>query len=461
MERTDFINQRKTWSGKAIISHRKQYQEHYGFWGVFLFAFDLFRVLKKPFYKLSIHIKWKWLEISTMLKRIWIPVGIKKYANWIDYLKTTKTDFTAYTEQPFVRKETDPKIYAFYLTQYHSIPENDFAHGKGFTEWTNVAAATPQFVGHYQPKIPYDLGFYNLLMPGVMERQAEIARTYGVYGFCFYYYWFSGRKLLEKPLEYFLHSNIDLHYHLCWATENWSKKWDGGENELIVEQRLSVDDAENFFADLLPYISDSRYECINGKPLLVVYRVNIFEKDVFKAFIDRLNSLAIDHGFNGLHILCTNAFSFYNPNEYGCSGLVEFPPHGITHELYQVGRRRLSPRTNFKIINMSAYLKDKQHLHPYNFPVFKTCFPNWDNTPRKLYTQGYSYLLEEKDFQLWLKDNILWTRSHHGSEEQLVYINAWNEWGEGAMLEPTTRFGYKHLASVKHVLESTRNLPSK
>ena len=147
------------------------------------------------------------------------------YSQWVDQLKNAKDHFVPYTDKPFERQPGDPKVYAFYLTQFHAVPENDRAHGKGFTEWTNVASATPQFVGHYQPKIPYDLGFYNLLMPGVMERQVEIAKTYGIYGFCFYYYWFSGKKLLEKPLEYFLHSDIDFHYHLCWRNKHRKQRF--------------------------------------------------------------------------------------------------------------------------------------------------------------------------------------------------------------------------------------------
>ena len=137
-----------------------------------------------------------------------------QYAKWVDDVKHNKEYFVPFTDKPYVRQEQDPKIFAYYLTQFHAIPENDDAHGKGFTEWTNVASCMPQYVGHYQPKIPYDLGFYNLLMPGVLERQVKIAKAYGIYGFCFYYYWFSGKKVLEKPLEYWLaHKEIDFHYH--------------------------------------------------------------------------------------------------------------------------------------------------------------------------------------------------------------------------------------------------------
>lgn len=191
------------------------------------------------------------------------------YGKWVEEVHQDKSQFVPFTDMPYQRKEGDVKIFAYYLTQFHAIPENDDAHGKGFTEWTNVASAQPHFVGHYQPKIPYDLGFYNLLMPGVMERQVEIAKAYGVYGFCFYYYWFSGKKVLEKPLEYWLaHKEIDFHYHFYWANENWSKLWDGGNQEIILKQELKEGDAGRFFNDMLPYFQDSRYEKIMRKLII-------------------------------------------------------------------------------------------------------------------------------------------------------------------------------------------------
>lgn len=380
---------------------------------------------------------------------------IRKYANWIKDLKTNNNHFVPYTQTPYIRHSGDAKIYAFYLTQFHAIPENDEAHGKGFTEWTNVANATPQFESHYQPKIPYDLGFYNLTMPGVMERQVEIAKTYGIYGFCFYYYWFSGRKLLEKPLEYFLDSNIDFHFHLCWANENWSKKWDGGEQELIVEQHLEDDDANKFFNDLLPYIRDPRYERIDDKPVLIIYRSNIFDKLKLTLFLNQLNKLSVEHGFKGLYLLGTNAFDFNTPQEYNYKGLVEFPPHGINLDFYKVKKKRL-PGSNFSIINFSNYIQQKGYLADKKYPVFKTCFPGWDNTPRKLYSGGYCCLMNDSDFHQWLSDIILWTKEHHTPDENIIYINAWNEWAEGAILEPTTFFGYKNLDILKKTIEETR-----
>ena len=381
------------------------------------------------------------------------------YGKWVEEIKQDKSQFVPFTDKPYQRKEGDVKIFAYYLTQFHAIPENDDAHGKGFTEWTNVASAQPHFVGHYQPKIPYDLGFYNLLMPGVMERQVEIAKAYGVYGFCFYYYWFSGKKVLEKPLEYWLaHKEIDLHYHFCWANENWSKLWDGGNKELIFEQKLQEGDAEKFFNDVLPYFQDKRYEKIDNKPILVIYRPQIFEKEIVKSFLNKINNLAIEHGFNGVYFLSNNAFEFDEPLEYGFEGIVEFPPHNVYDYCPEIrGVSRLVPSTDFIIADTRRFFKGKLYLKQSPYPVFRACFPSWDNTPRKAWSKGVCYNMTDENFRTWLKDIVQWTKEKHVPEEQRVYINAWNEWGEGAILEPTLHYGYKYLEIVKKCIEESRD----
>ena len=380
------------------------------------------------------------------------------YGKWVENIHQDKLHFVPFTNKPYERKEGDPKIFAYYLTQFHAIPENDDAHGKGFTEWTNVASAAPQFVGHYQPKIPYDLGFYNLLMPGVMERQVEIAKAYGIYGFCFYYYWFSGRKVLEKPLEYWIaHKEIDFHYHFCWANENWSRLWDGGNHEIILEQELKDGDTERFFADILPYFKDERYEKIGNKPILMVYRPSLFPKERFINFVTGLQCLARQNGFDGLYVYASNAFGFNEPLEYGCDGLIEFPPHGLSpYWKEERTRTRLIPSTDFLICDMEPFINQKEYLRPTPYPVFRTCFPDWDNSPRKAWSNGRCFQLPENGFAIWLTDIIRWTKENRATNEQYVYINAWNEWGEGAVLEPTLRNGYKSLNIVKNCIEKSR-----
>lgn len=382
------------------------------------------------------------------------------YGKWVEEIHQDKSRFVPFTDKPYQRQDDDAKIFAYYLTQFHAIPENDEAHGKGFTEWTNVASAQPQFVGHYQPKIPYDLGFYNLLMPGVMERQVEIAKAYGIYGFCFYYYWFSGKKVLEKPLEYWLeHKEIGFHYHLCWANENWSKLWDGGNQELILEQKLQDDDAEKFFNDILPYIKDERYEKIDNKPILMIYRPSLFEKEEFLKFLSRINELAIAHGFDGFYSTCSPyGMENENPLDWGVLAMTEFPPHKMWHDCPEIRTvDRLVPSTSFVLRDMSDFIKNKMYLTDTSYPIFRACFPSWDNTPRKAWSKGWCFDLSDDSFAIWLSDIILWTKENHPANEQYVYINAWNEWGEGAILEPTLRDGYKSLSIVKQCLEKTRD----
>lgn len=377
---------------------------------------------------------------------------MSEYGKWINDLHQDKSLFVPITNKPFKRKKDTPKIFAYYLTQFHAIPENDMAHGKGFTEWTNVASCVPQFVGHVQPKIPYDVGFYNLLDINVMKRQAELAKMYGVYGWCFYYYWFSGKKVLEKPLYNFLNSDIDLHFHFCWANENWSKLWDGGNKEVILEQKLQEDDAKKFYNDILPFIKDKRYEKIDNKPLLSIYRPTLFEKDKLKRFMVELDALAKTDGFDGFYFMAHNVSGFNTPQEYGFNGIIEFPPHGL-HAVSNINKKFIGPETNLALYDMTDYVHKQHYIYDAPYEIFKCCFPEWDNSPRKTYSNGWVLLMPDGGFKNWLSGIIEWTRQHNDKNKQYIYINAWNEWGEGAILEPTTRYGYKNLDIVKQCLE--------
>lgn len=381
-----------------------------------------------------------------------------EYQDWLYDLKNNKQSFVDITNKPFNRQENDIKLFAYYLPQFYPIAENNLAHGQGFTEWTNVASNFPYFIGHEQPKIPYDLGFYNLTQPGIIERQVELAKMYGIYGFCFYYYWFTGsKKPLEKPLSYFLKSKIDFKFHFCWANENWSRLWDGGNKEIILEQNTSHIDSKSFFYDILPYIEDDRYEKIDDRPILIIYNPTLYNKSIFLKFIEEINILANQHGLKDFFLLSSNFKSFDKPYEWKLEGIAEFPPHTMWNECKQVNKKFISNRVNFKVLTVKDYIKNKLFLKHNNYLTFKGCFPSWDNSPRKAYSNGVCFDIDDNDFKIWLTEIIKWTKQNNQKEHQYIYINAWNEWAEGAILEPTTRYGYKTLNIIKKTIEENRS----
>jgi hypothetical protein len=382
------------------------------------------------------------------------------YSEWILNLHENKSNFLENDGRIYRRSQNDPKIFAYYLPQFHAIPVNDKNFGKGFTEWTNVSRSTPLFLGHIQPRVPYDLAFYNLENISVIERQVTLAKQYGLYGFCFYYYWFSGKKVLDRPLKLFLDSKIDFKFHLMWANENWSKLWDGGNKNIILEQKFDESQIDDFYHDLLPYIKDDRYEKINNKPILAVYRVSMFTEKLFRKFVNSLNELAIKDGFDGFYFLGTNSFCFSEPQKYNLKGLIEFPPHGL---IGSPGIRAVTTdlewfnlKAKFNVYDIHDWIKDKGYIKKEKFSVFRCCFPGWDNSPRKAYSDGSVFMMQPDDFYSWLSGIIRWTKANHKDNERYIYINAWNEWGEGAFLEPDIRCGYNSLFNLRRALEDNR-----
>ena len=216
---------------------------------------------------------------------------------------------------------------AFYLPQFHPIRENDDWWGTGFTEWTNVTRATPLFPGHYQPHLPADMGFYDLRLSEVREQQAALARQYGIHGFCYYHYWFAGRRLLEQPVEAVRASGRpDYPYCFCWANENWTRRWDGADNDILIAQDPNRTDDKRFITDLLPHLRDPRYIRVGGKALLIVYRVGLLPNAKRSAEIWR--ETARREGVGDLYICAAKTYDTSDPVYYGFDAIVEFPPHG-------------------------------------------------------------------------------------------------------------------------------------
>lgn len=368
-----------------------------------------------------------------------------------------KKDFVEITETKY-NNANEIKPIAFYLPQFHSIPLNDKFLGRGFTEWTNVTKTLPQFFGHYQPHLPIDVGFYDLSTDKVMYRQIELAKMYGIYGFCFYYYWFSGgKRLLETPIfNYLNNKDLDLPFCLCWANESWKRQWDGGNKKVMMEQEFSYEDCDKFFFDILPFLQDKRYIKIENKPLLIIYNPCLFKQEETTYFVNRIRQLARENNIGELKILGAKVFGNSDSTVFNMDASVEFYPNSF-EKLNEVDLKNTILNKNFKskVFDMEDAINNKKFLPEVSYPMYKTIFPYWDNSARKAIQGGWVFQSTPKLYKKWLKDIIEWTRKNHKEGDRYVFINAWNEWAEGAHLEPDQKYGYAFLEATKEALEET------
>ena len=346
---------------------------------------------------------------------------------------------------------------AFLLPQFHPIPENDRWWGKGFTEWFNVAKARPNFRGHQQPHRPADLGYYDLRLPQTRQQQAELAAAAGLHGFCYYYYWFAGQRLLEQPLEGVLNSGEpDFPFCVCWANENWTRTWDGRSNDVMIAQDHSEDDHRNFIHSLLPYFRDRRYITVDGRPVLLIYRIDIIP-DVRQAVSLWRSECAIA-GIEDPYLVAVQSFGIGDPTPYGFDAAVEFPPHG-TDLNWQRNRdyrdRMLNPDFKGHIIDIQR-VSDYARTRPVPaYTKFRGVVPRWDNTARR---QDNGLILvnsEPEHYAEWLRWALDYTCEHHSGDERLLFINAWNEWAEGCHLEPDQQYGHAYLDATRRALQDT------
>lgn len=353
-------------------------------------------------------------------------------------------------------KEEDIKTIAFYLPQFYPIPENDKWWGRGFTEWTNVTKAVPQFVGHYQPQLPIDLGFYDLRLIDVQKRQIELAKKYGIYGFCFHHYWFSGKRLLETPVKNFLSNPdiLDFPFCLSWANHNWTRRWDGQENELLIAQEHSPEDDLAFIKDVQQAFEDKRYIRINNKPVLIVYWVLQLPEP--HKTLERWRKYCRESGIGEIYLIGVKARGLLNPTELGFDSAVEFPPHYTTAEIITNKIKIINPYFNGVICDYESIVKSKEHLKRAEFKVYKTVSPGWDNTAR-LPNTGLIFCNSKPEiYKEWLLDVINFTKANYSKQEQFVFINAWNEWAEGAHLEPDRKYGYGYLRATAEAIKESR-----
>jgi len=357
------------------------------------------------------------------------------------------------------------KLISFYLPQFHPIPENNEWWGEGFTEWTNVTKAQPRFEGHHQPHLPADLGFYDLRVPETRIKQAELAREYGVYGFCYYHYWFNGRRILERPFqEVFESGKPDLPFCLCWANENWTRVWDGGQDQVLLKQDYNKKDNLDHIRSLLPYFADDRYICVDGRPLFLVYRTSHLPNPQKTA--ETWREIAIAEGIGDLFLARVNTqYDLFDPSKHGFDASVDFAPDwtNIGPTLSQVRGGRTTRRFSLSssgIHNNRVYMYDNLARSRLNKPdpdylSFPCITPRWDNSARR--EQGATIFLDSTPakYGAWLSNIIERMKkpsSSYGNSSRVIFVNAWNEWAEGAHLEPEQKWGRAYLEATRDVV---------
>jgi glycosyltransferase involved in cell wall biosynthesis len=343
------------------------------------------------------------------------------------------------------------RVIAFYLPQFHPIPENNAWWGPGFTEWTNVAKARPNFAGHRQPHLPGDLGFYDLRLPEAREAQAGLARDYGVHGFCYFWYWFNGKRLLHRPLdEVVATGRPNFPFCVCWANENWTRRWDGKDQDILVDQHYSLDDSAALIDALIPVFRDSRYIRVNTRPLFLVYRIDLIP-DV-GSHVSVWRDRCRDTGVGDPYLVAVQNARVKDPTPHGFDAVVEFPPVDCAAE----NLRPLFPLENpdFRglVLRYASVAADylRRDWTPYR--QFRGVTPMWDNTARRQNDGGIVVESSPEIFGFWLERVLLQSRLRHRGDEQLVFVNAWNEWAEGNHLEPDRAHGRQYLVALREAI---------
>lgn len=374
------------------------------------------------------------------------------------------------------------KIIAYYLPQFHTIPENDELWGKGFTEWKNVQNAEPLFEGHNQPRIPQNNNYYDLLNQDVKRWQISLAKKYGVYGFCMYHYWFGGKLLLEKPVEQYLHDqSMDLPFCICWANENWTNAWVSDSNKILIEQRYGgKEEWKAHFEYLLPFFSDERYIKVDGHPLFIIYRPELIPN--LNEMLDFWQELAEQDGLERLYFgyQKTDKEELYRKDDSRFEYNIEYQP-GFSGKWQEAGWHRVLRKikqntclildrvlrtSRFSTMRIEPKLEKKDYIKYWDaivthVPDDSKCIPgafvDWDNTPRKGIRGSWFQGVSPELFYEYMKKQIIHTREVY--KKDMLFVFAWNEWGEGGYLEPDMRFGAGMLQALQRALIECDEFP--
>lgn len=351
---------------------------------------------------------------------------------------------------------------AFVLPQFHPIPENDLWWGKDFTEWTNVKKAKPLYKKHYQPQIPSDLGYYDLRDPEARSAQASLAQKYGIFGFCYYHYWFNGKRLLNYPVDEILRlKEPKMPFMLCWANENWTRTWDGKDNEVLIKQEYNfTDDATHMRWLCKNVFSDDRYISVNDCPVFVIYRHDLFP-DINKTAALWQEIAIKEFGYKGLYLCITESFNNQiNPEAINFDASIEFSPHQVVSNklnkslfanlLIKLG---LKNEPTYSLRDFQLGVKQAIDRKLPDYKLYRSVTPSWDNTPRKNEKGVIAIGSSPKLYYKWLK-HIVRNFKTYSKEENFVFINAMNEWAEGNQLEPSEQHGVAYLEATKKAINT-------
>jgi lipopolysaccharide biosynthesis protein len=342
------------------------------------------------------------------------------------------------------------RLIAFYLPQFYPIPENDAWWGKGFTEWTNTAKARRRYPGHYQPHVPADLGYYDLRVPETRAAQAELARSYGIEAFCYYHYWFAGRRMLERTFQEVLTSGEpDFPFLLCWANQTWTGTWHGAPNRILIEQTYpGIDDHRQHFESLVPAFRDPRYVRVDGKPVFIVYRPTELPDAVETIALWR--TMARAAGLPGLHFVAVGKTGWALEHGFDAAIINELM---VAPKPYQKLEFRF-----FRLLHILGLPSIQRYRHGINgLPerlqehIYPNVIPNWDNTPRSGARGFVMHGSTPELFREQLARALELTRGVR-REDRFVFIKSWNEWAEGNHLEPDLKFGLRYLEVVRDCL---------